>query len=214
MIGFFIGVSLIQRMEDFAVYFVVLLNLHLITYRILITLLNSENLLISAVRCLKIVNFPAEPDVVTEFDKNIMALSANESERSLGIPDNQNCSIKFDNFSMRYRGNLPVTLKNLQFTIDHREKVAIVGRTGSGKSTIIQCLIRLYEPEEGSTYKFCGQDALKMGLHTLRRQIALIPQSPFLMKTTIRENLDPDTSNTEERIWKALDGCGLKEKIE
>ena len=50
--------------------------------------------------------------------------------------------------------------------------------------------MRMYEPEEDSVYRFCGADGLKLGLSTLRKKISYIPQSPFLLNTSIRENLD------------------------
>ena len=66
-----------------------------------------------------------------------------------------------------------------------------MGRTGAGKSSIIQSLFRLCEPEIGSVYEIGGYDALQMGLHSLRQNISVIPQTPFLFKGTIKTNLDP-----------------------
>ena len=62
-------------------------------------------------------------------------------------------SIEFKNFSAKYDDNLPLTLKDLNFSIESNEKVGIVGRTGAGKSSIIQALFRIFEPETGSTFK-------------------------------------------------------------
>ena len=61
-------------------------------------------------------------------------------------------TIKFDNFSMKYREGLPLVLKNISFEIRDGEKVGIVGRTGAGKSSIIQAVFRICEPEVGSVY--------------------------------------------------------------
>ena len=66
-----------------------------------------------------------------------------------------------------------------------------MGRTGAGKSSIIQAIFRLTEPEPNSEYFIGENDALKMGLHSLRKHISVIPQTPFLFRGTIRENLDP-----------------------
>lgn len=93
---------------------------------------------------------------------------------------------------MRYRSDLPLVLRKINIQIKEKEKVAIVGRTGAGKSSIIQALFRLYEPEQGSVFKIGDKyDALQMGLHSLRQNIAVIPQTPFLFSGTIRKNLDP-----------------------
>ena len=80
-----------------------------------------------------------------------------------------------------------------------------MGRTGAGKSSIIQALFRIAEPIEGSIYEINGINALKLGLHTLRHQISVIPQTPFLFKGTIRINLDPFEEKTDEELWKVLE---------
>ena len=69
---------------------------------------------------------------------------------------------------MKYRPELPLVLKNISFEIGEGEKVGIVGRTGAGKSSIIQALFRITQPEEGSVYNIDNSNALKLGLHTLR----------------------------------------------
>ena len=113
-------------------------------------------------------------------------------------------TISFQNLSMKYREDLPIVLNNLNFHIKDGEKAAIVGRTGSGKSSIIQTLFRMTEPIEGSTYQLGGYDALKMGLGTLRRSISIIPQVPFLFKGSVRQNLDPFEEKSDKEIWRAL----------
>ena len=66
-----------------------------------------------------------------------------------------------------------------------------MGRTGAGKSSIIQILFRIIEPTHMSNYKINGYNALEMGLHSLRQHISVIPQVPFLFKGTVRQNIDP-----------------------
>ena len=94
--------------------------------------------------------------------------------------------MKFRHFSARYREGLPLVLDELAFSVKAGEKIGIVGRTGAGKSSIIQALFRLFEPEVHSEYQIDGFDALKMGLHSLRQHISVIPQVPFLFKGSIR----------------------------
>jgi ATP-binding cassette, subfamily C (CFTR/MRP), member 4 len=96
-----------------------------------------------------------------------------------------------------------------------------VGRTGAGKSSIIQALFRIVEPEGGQSgesgevespsphYSIGGHDALKMGLHSLRQHISVIPQTPFLFRGTVRQNVDPFATESEERVWAVLSEAGL-----
>lgn len=86
-------------------------------------------------------------------------------------------------------------LKNVSFTAKAGQRIGIVGRTGAGKSSIIQALFRLIEPEQGSKLQIGGYDALKMGLHSLRQHLSVIPQTPFLFKGTVRQNIDPFTTS-------------------
>ena len=72
-----------------------------------------------------------------------------------------------------------------------------MGRTGAGKSSIIQALFRIIEPDAGSQYLIGGNDALKMGLHSLRQHLSVIPQTPFLFKGSVRQNVDPFASASE-----------------
>lgn len=92
--------------------------------------------------------------------------------------------------------------------------MGIVGRTGAGKSSIIQALFRIIEPELGSEYEIENLSALSLGLHTLRHRLSVIPQTPFLFKGDIRTNLDPFKTHNDDFLWNALESSGLKGKIE
>ena len=121
--------------------------------------------------------------------------------------------IRVENFSLRYRPELPLVLKNISFTIEAGEKVGIVGRTGAGKSSIIQALFRIIEPEVGSVYQIDDCNALELGLHTLRHRLSVIPQTPFLFKGSIKTNLDPFGKNGDEKLWDVLESAGLKDAV-
>lgn len=86
---------------------------------------------------------------------------------------------------------MPLVLKNISFRAKAGSRIGVVGRTGAGKSSIIQALFRICEPENGSEYKIADFNALEMGLHSLRQHISVIPQVPFIFKGTIRQNVDP-----------------------
>ena len=88
--------------------------------------------------------------------------------------------IEFQNVTMKYRETLEPSLVDLTMTIQPNMKVGIVGRTGAGKSSILQALFRLCELHEGKIL-IDGKDIKDLGLHLLRKNIAYIPQQPFLL---------------------------------
>lgn len=112
--------------------------------------------------------------------------------------------MEFKGLSARYKPGLPLVLKDLSFKVAAGAKIGIVGRTGAGKSSIIQAIFRIIEPEIGSQYKIGSGDALRMGLHSLRQHISVIPQTPFLFKGSVKQNVDPFDTASEEHIWAVL----------
>ena len=120
--------------------------------------------------------------------------------------------IQFDNVFMRYRPELPHSLSGLSFTVQAGHKVGIVGRTGAGKSSVLQVLFRLVNPESGSVL-IDGRDYGDLGLHDLRKQMSVIPQSAILFSTTVRENLDPFREHTDLELNSVLEEFKLKEAI-
>jgi ABC-type multidrug transport system fused ATPase/permease subunit len=131
-------------------------------------------------------------------------------------------SIVLDNLVMRYREGTPVVLKGLTVSIGGGERIGVVGRTGSGKSSLLLCLLRIVEPEltcdDASQYRapisIDGVDVLRIGLDDLRTKLGIIPQNPVLFSGTIRSNMDPFDEYTDEEIWSALDRCGMQSAVE
>ncbi|XP_020261320.1 putative ABC transporter C family member 15 isoform X1 [Asparagus officinalis] len=121
-------------------------------------------------------------------------------------------TICFENLQVRYAEHLPSVLKNITCTIPGKKKVGVVGRTGSGKSTLIQALFRIVEPRDG-TIVIDDVDICKIGLHDLRSRLSIIPQDPTMFDGTVRGNLDPLKQYTDNRIWEVLNKCQLGELI-
>ncbi|XP_075427000.1 ATP-binding cassette sub-family C member 5 isoform X2 [Ascaphus truei] len=124
----------------------------------------------------------------------------------------QEGEITFENAEMRYRENLPLVLKKVSFTIKPKEKIGIVGRTGSGKSSLGMALFRLVEIS-GGCIKIDGVKISDIGLADLRSKLAIIPQEPVLFSGTVQSNLDPFNQYTEEQIWDSLERTHMKECI-
>ncbi|USK60338.1 ABC transporter ATP-binding protein [Peribacillus asahii] len=96
--------------------------------------------------------------------------------------------IQFDSVSFCYPGSEALVLKNLSFTADARETVAIMGATGSGKTSLFQLIPRLFDIESGYIY-LDDEELTHIPLHTLRKQIGYVPQEAVLFSGSIRDNI-------------------------
>ncbi|KXX76621.1 ATP-dependent bile acid permease [Madurella mycetomatis] len=112
-------------------------------------------------------------------------------------------AVEFINYSTRYRKELDPVLRNLTFKIEAREKIGIVGRTGAGKSSLALAIFRALEADEGKIL-IDDVDIGLIGLRDLREAITIVPQEPTLFMGTIRSNLDPFNTYTDEQIFTAL----------
>jgi ABC-type multidrug transport system fused ATPase/permease subunit len=111
--------------------------------------------------------------------------------------------VVFSDAHLRYRPGLPYALEQFDLHIQPGERVGIVGRTGAGKSTIIMALFRMVELAQGKIV-MDGIDISTIGLNDLRSRMSIIPQDPTLFAGTIRSNLDPFNTRTDEALWAAL----------
>uniref|UniRef100_A0A5B7BJZ7 ABC-type xenobiotic transporter n=1 Tax=Davidia involucrata TaxID=16924 RepID=A0A5B7BJZ7_DAVIN len=158
-----------------------------------------ENRMVSVERVKQFTNIPSE----AEWEKKGCLPSRS-------WPTHGNVELK--DLQVRYRPNTPLVLKGLTLNIRGGEKIGVVGRTGSGKSTLIQVFFRLVEPSGGRII-IDGIDICMLGLHDLRSRFGIIPQEPVLFEGTVRSNIDPIGLYSDEEIWKSLERCQLKEVV-
>ncbi|KAH9715832.1 multidrug resistance-associated protein 11 [Citrus sinensis] len=121
--------------------------------------------------------------------------------------------IEFQNVTMRYKPSLPAALHDINFTIEGGTQVGIVGRTGAGKSSILNALFRL-TPICGGQILVDGLNIINTPVRDLRGRFAVVPQSPFLFEGSLRDNLDPFHMNDDLKIWSVLEKCHVKEEVE
>nr|CAI5849600.1 unnamed protein product [Callosobruchus analis] len=119
--------------------------------------------------------------------------------------------IEFDKMSLQYTPDEPFVLKKVTFVIQSREKVGIVGRTGAGKSSLIQALFRLAHIE--GSILIDNVNTKTIPLRRLRSSISIIPQEPVLFSGTFRRNLDPFDEYKDEALWNALEEVELKSMV-
>ncbi|XP_020574939.1 ABC transporter C family member 8-like [Phalaenopsis equestris] len=160
---------------------------------------NIENYVISVERIKQFMHIPSEPPAI------IYENRPSPSWPHQGRIDLQNLKIK-------YRPTAPFVLKGITCTLKEGYKVGVVGRTGSGKTTLISALFRLVEPSSGSIL-IDNLNICSIGLKDLRIKLSIIPQEPTLFRGSVRSNLDPLGMHNDFEIWEALEKCQLKSTI-
>jgi len=125
----------------------------------------------------------------------------------------QHGALKFEHVDAKYRADLPLVAKDVSFEIRAGDRVGVCGRTGAGKSSLTLILYRILELSAGRV-SIDGVDVSRIGLHTLRSRLSILPQDAQSFEGTLRENLDPTGKATDAQLWAALDKCSLKRHVE
>ena len=120
--------------------------------------------------------------------------------------------IKFVNFSASYRPETPIILKNINIEINPGEKIGIVGRTGSGKSSLVLSLARIIEAKNGKIF-IDDEDIQNINLEYLRDKLSIVAQDPFLIESNVRDNIDPLHIYSDEKILEILNDFCLFENF-
>ena len=122
-------------------------------------------------------------------------------------------ALAFRNFTYQHLGAPRPTIKGIDMQVAAGETVALLGRVGSGKSTILKAAVRLLDTPKGMVY-LDGRDVCDWPLERLRELVTLVPQDPFLFSATLRANLTyDDPERGDEAIWDAVDAAGLDRTV-
>lgn len=161
---------------------------------------DNERQMISVERIVEFSNLPAEGNN-----------SKNSNEK---ISDNiRDGKIEFKDFCLKYPSSDKAVLKSLNLIIKPKQKIGIVGRSGSGKTSIALSLFRIVEPFVGSI-SIDGQNISQMNIEYLRKNLTIIPQDATLFTGSLRMNLDPSGLHSDEELWKVIEDVEMKETIE
>lgn len=153
--------------------------------------------MISVERVLEYCNLPSE---------------VNENGKTFDDWPNEG-NISFKKVNLRYNNEDPNVLTNFNLSVDSNEKLGIVGRSGSGKSSIVKLLVGLVEPTSGSI-KIDDKLIQEVNLRDLRTKITYMPQTPNLFHGTIRKNLDPHEKFNDAQIWDVLEAVNMKTVVQ
>lgn len=197
-IAFVVGAALFQAQQG------------LLTFGEFITFLAALLLLRTPIQALSGLNgtFAA----MSTAAKSIFEMLDAEPELDKGTInlDRAKGEIRFEHVFLKYPGQTEFALQDINLTIKPGEHVALVGQSGSGKTSIVNLIPRFWEPTEGRI-TLDGHDIRNLTLESLRRQISIVSQDVVLLDATIRENLTyglPNVSN--EAVWAALDAGGAQ----
>jgi ABC-type multidrug transport system fused ATPase/permease subunit len=160
----------------------------------------------------------AEFEAMMNSMERILQYRRTEQEPAYEIPETEPGEswpsageIDFDALEMSYVPGVPV-LRGIEAKVHAQEKIGIVGRTGAGKSTLITALFRTTEPSNGRIL-IDGVDIASLGLFDLRSRLSIIPQVPQLFLGTVRYNLDPFGSHSDDSLWQVLKRVKLRRHV-
>ncbi|CAG2110927.1 unnamed protein product, partial [Medioppia subpectinata] len=176
------------------------LNITLILSAFVTYISHTDKAMVTVEKCMELTQTPQEAEWYNEKTKPA------DNWPTMGC-------IEFTDYCTKYREGLDLVLKDIAIDIKGRQRVAIVGRTGAGKSSLALALFRLIEPTTG-TVTIDGVDCSTIGLQDLRSKLTIIPQDPALFSGTLRYNLDLLVQYSDLEIWRALESAHLKTFVE
>lgn len=129
------------------------------------------------------------------------------------IPENLEGAVEFQNVTARYAGAGEASLEHISFSVKPGQTVGVIGGTGSGKTTLVNLIPRLYDAAGGEV-RIDGRNVRDYDMTTLRQKIGIVPQKAVLFKGTIRQNLRWGNENaTDAQLWEALETAQAREVV-
>lgn len=175
--------------------------------QILVELIKLANLIIQitkALACAKRIESIFEVENSQQIEARTQQVDAKNTEDV----------IRFEHVGLTYQGGGDESLTDIDFTVKRGQTIGIIGGTGSGKTSVVNLIPRLYDATRG-TVLVDGQDVKTYDPDTLRSKVGIVPQKAVLFKGTIRENLLWGNENaTEEQLEKALEISQAKEFVD
>lgn len=170
--------------------------------QILIELIKMANLIVTIAKAVACGN-------------RISAVLKLESDQENGTDEGKlSGSVEFRDVSAAYAGAASPSLEHISFRVEPGQCIGIIGGTGSGKTTLVNLIPRLYDASEGQVL-LDGKNVNDFDLNSLRRQIGVVPQKAVLFKGTIRQNLLWGNENaSEEALWDALKVAQAQEVVQ
>ena len=170
--------------------------------QILVELIKMANLIITMTKALACA---ARVESVLEMESS--------QENGTLEPDQLRGGVEFRDVTAKYHGAGDASLEHISFTAQPGQTIGIIGGTGSGKTTLVNLIPRLYDAFEGQVL-IDGVDVNRYELNGLRRKIGVVPQKSVLFKGTIRQNLLWGNQNaTDEDLWQALETAQAREVV-
>ncbi|KAL0220589.1 hypothetical protein RCL1_000443 [Eukaryota sp. TZLM3-RCL] len=172
--------------------------------------ISFESSLNSVERIHEYSNLSPEVDVLESKPSNPTPSNPNPTSKLEHASNLVSGTIEFENVTCRYQPDLPIILDNISFKCLKGKRTALVGRTGSGKSTCFNALLRTI-PLDFGRILIDDVPISQIPLSILRSSIAIIPQDPLILSTSLRFNLDPGKKYSDGQILAVLQQTGISE---
>ncbi|MBC2857312.1 ABC transporter ATP-binding protein [Cetobacterium sp. 2A] len=183
----------------------------------ILAIINYLGMLLFSVNTLSFLFSMSSKTIISS--KRINEILKQDSEtyiKSSNLNSETDYILEFKNVNFTYNDHLPLTLKNINFSIKKKEKIAIVGSTGSGKTTLINLILRFYDATSGEIF-FDGKNIKNYPLEILRNEIGIVSQKSFLFSQSIEENMrwvNPDATIEEiKESIRIAQGTEFVEKL-